>query len=162
MRPVTTIPKEKLERFAAKLAKELSGDYSENQIDLVERLNRRLTGWANFYRFTDYTAIMYGKIDRIVFWKLAHWLARKHRTSIKALMRQWVKRPEDGTAKTWVLFGRSGNGNLCGVTLRRLVTSRKDQFRWRNPAINPYLLPDDGRSTVTSRYRDVAMALSPS
>ena len=162
MRPVTTIPRGKLRNFAAKLAKELSGNYSENKIDLVEKLNRQLAGWANFYRFTDYTAIMYGKVDRVVFWKLAHWLARKHRTSIKSLMRHWIKRPADGTATTWVLFGRSGKGNLCGVTLRRLVTSRKDQFRWRNPPVNPYLLPDDGRSTVTSRYRDVAMAMSRS
>ena len=162
MRPVTTIPREKLRNFAAKLAKELSGNYSENKIDLVEKLNRQLTGWANFYRFTDYTAIMYRKVDRVVFWKLAHWLARKHRTSIKSLMRHWIKRPADGAAKTWVLFGRSGKGNLCGVTLRRLVTSRKDQFRWRNPPLNPYLLSDEGRSTVTSRYRDVAMALSHS
>lgn len=162
MRPVTTIPKDKLRNFAVKLAKELSGNYSENTIDLIETLNRRLAGWANFYRFTDYTAVMYSKIDRIVFWKLAHWLARKYRTSIKSLMRQWIRRPADGTAKTWVLFGRSGNGHLCGITLRRLVTSRKDQFRWRNPPTNPYLLPDDGRSTVTSRYGDVAMALSHS
>ena len=162
MRPVTTIPHEKLQAFAAKLVKELSGNYSANKIDLVEHLNRQLVGWANFYRFTDYTAIMYGKLDSIVFWKLAHWLARKYRTSIKSLTRQWFRHPANGMAKTWVLFGRSGNGNLCGISLRRLVTSRKGQFRWRNPAINPYLLPDDGRSTVTSRYRDVAMALSHS
>lgn len=162
MRPVTTIPKDKLRNFAAKLAMELSGNHGENTIDLIERLNRQLAGWANFYRFTDYTAIMYSKLDRVVFWKLAHWLARKHRASIKSLMRQWVRRPVDGTAKTWVLFGRSGNGHLCGITLRRLVTSRKDQFRWRNPSGNPYLLPEDGRSTVTSRYPDVAMALSHS
>jgi len=162
MRPVTTIPRDKLRNFAARLAKELSGNHSENTIDLIERLNRQLVGWANFYRFTDYTAVMYSKVDRIVFWKLAHWLARKYRTSIKSLMRQWIRRPADGTATTWVLFGRSGNGNLCGINLRRLVTSRKDQFRWRNPAINPYLLPDDGRNTVTSRYRDVAMALGHS
>lgn len=160
MRPVSTIPKDKLRNFAAKLAKELSSHYSENKIDQVERLNRRLAGWANFYRYTDYTAIMYSKLDRVVFWKLAHWLARKYRTSIKSLMRQWVKCPPDGTAKTWVLFGRSGKGHLCGVTLRRLVTSGKAQFKWRNPPVNPYLLPDDGRSTVTSRYRDVAMAMS--
>jgi len=162
MRVVSTIPREKLRNFAAKLTKALSGNYSENKIDVVEKLNRQLAGWANFYRFTDYTAIMYGKLDRVVFWKLAHWLARKYRTSIKSLMRHWVKHPEDGTAKTWVLFGRSGNGNLCGVTLRRLVTSRKGQFRWRNPIINPYLRQDDARSTVTSRYQDVAMALSNS
>lgn len=160
MRPVSTIPTEKFQRFAHKLTQELSGNYSMNKIDLVEHLNRQLSGWANFYQFTDYTAVMYGKLDRIVFWKLAKWLARKYRRSIKSLMRQWVKRPATGIAKTWVLFGRSGNGHLCGISLRRLVTSRKCRFRWRNPEINPYLLRDEKRSTVTSRYHDVAMAMS--
>jgi group II intron reverse transcriptase/maturase len=160
MRAVTTIPRDKLQSFANKLVKELSGNYSVNKIDMVESLNRQLAGWANFYQFTDYTAVMYGKLDRIVFWKLAHWLARKYRTSIKSLMRKWIRRPADDLAKTWQLFGRSGNGNLCGITLRRLVTSRKAQFRWRNPEINPYIARDEERNTVTSRYRDVAMALS--
>lgn len=159
MRPVTTIPREKLRNFAAKLVAELSGHYSANKIDLVEALNRRLAGWANFYRFTDYTATGFAKLDRIVFWKLAHWLARKYRCSIKSLMRQWFRRPAPDTARTWVLWGRSGQGHVCGVALRRLVTSPKGQFRWRNPAANPYLLRDTDRSTVTSRYHDVAMAM---
>lgn len=161
MRPVTTIPKDKFRNFAHKLVKELSGNYSVNKIDMVESLNRKLAGWANFYQFADYTAVMYGKLDRIVFWKLARWLARKYRTSIKSLMRQWVRRPAEGEAKIWQLFGRSGKGNLCGVTLRRLVTSRKLQFRWRNPEINPYIAREEKRNTVTSRYGDVAMAMSP-
>ncbi len=160
MRTVTTIPKDKLRNFAHKLVKELSGNYSVNKIDMVESLNRKLAGWANFYQFTDYTAVVYGKLDRVVFWKLAHWLARKYRTSVKSLMRQWVRRPADGTAKIWQLYGRSGKGNLCGVTLRRLVTSRKGQFRWRNPEINPYIPRAEERNTVTSRYYDVAMAMS--
>jgi len=160
MRTVTTIPMDKFRNFAHSLVKELSGNYSVNKIDLVERLNRKLAGWANFYQFTDYTAVIYGKLDRIVFWKLAYWLARKYRTSIKSLMRQWVRRPADGKALIWQLFGRSGRGNLCGVTLRRLMTSRKGQFRWRNPEINPYITRDGNRNTVTSRYHDVAMAMS--
>ena len=160
MRPVTTIPMDKFRNFAHKLVKEQSGNYSVNKIDLVESLNRKLAGWANFYQFTDYTAVMYGKLDRIIFWKLAHWLARKYRTSIKSLMRQWVRRPAEDKAKIWQLFGRSGRGNLCGVTLRRLVTSRKAQFRWRNPETNPYIPRDEERNTVTSRYHDVAMAMS--
>jgi len=160
MRVVTTIPKEKFRNFAHKLTKELSSNHSVSKIDMVKSLNRKLAGWANFYQFTDYTAVMYGKMDRIVFWKLAHWLARKYRTSIKSLMRQWVKHPAKGVAKTWQLFGRSTNGNLCGVTLRRLVTSRKCQFRWRNPETNPYLTRVKERNTVTSRYRDIAMAMS--
>jgi group II intron reverse transcriptase/maturase len=160
MRTVTTIPMDKFRNFANKLVKELSGNHSVNKIDMVESLNRQLAGWANFYQFTDYTAVMYGKLDRIIFWKLAHWLARKYRVSIKSLMRQWIRYPADGKAKIWQLFGRSGSGNLCGVTLRRLVTSRKCQFRWRNPETNPYITRTEERNTVTSRYRDVAMALS--
>jgi group II intron reverse transcriptase/maturase len=159
MRTVTTIPKDKFKNFAQKLVKELSGNYSVNRIDMVEGLNRKLAGWANFYQFTNYTAVMYGKMDRIVFWKLAHWLARKYRTSIKSLMRRYVRRPE-GKAKTWQLYGRNGNGNLCGVALRRLVTSHKMQFRWRNPESNPYITRLEERNTVTSRYYDVAMAMS--
>ena len=104
--------------------------------------------------------MIYSKVDRAVFWKLAHWLARKYRTSIKSLIRQWVKHPNDGSAKIWQLFGRSSRGNLCGVTLRRLVTSRKLSFRWRNPEINPYIIREEERNTVTSRYHEVAMAMS--
>ena len=159
MRPVTTIPRDKFRSFAARLAKELSGNYSVNKIDMMESLNRRLAGWANFHQFTDYTATMYRKLDSIIFWKMAHWLAKKYRTSIKKLMRRQFRRPAESQAKTWLLYGRSGNGNLCGIALRRLVGSPKRQFRWRNPAANPYILRESPRSTVTSRYRDVAMAM---
>ena len=75
-------------------------------------------------------------------------------------MKEWFRRPNIGKAKTWVLYGRNGNGILGGVVLTRLVTSRKSQFRWRNPETNPYILRDEDRNTVTSRYRDVAMAMS--
>lgn len=77
MRPVTTISWDKFQNFAHKLVKELSGNFSVNKIDRMESLNRKLAGWANFYQFTDYTAFMYGKLDRIILWKLAHWLTVK-------------------------------------------------------------------------------------
>ena len=57
-RIVTTIPKDKFKHVAAKFVNELSSNYSENKIDLIVRLNRKLSGWANFYQFTDYTAVM--------------------------------------------------------------------------------------------------------
>jgi len=158
MRVVSGIPKEKAKAFAHSLSKELSNDYSCSKIDKVEKLNQKLKGWAQFYRHTDFTAIVYSKIDRIVFWKLAHWLARKYRCSIKSLLIKWCKQPEPKKAKTWVLFGKTNNGNLCGITLVRLVSSPKLPFRWRLPEKNPYLR-DEIRNTVTSRYVDVAMAV---
>jgi RNA-directed DNA polymerase len=67
LRPVTTIPWRKYRGLAWKLVQELSGNYSENMIDKVEHLNRILAGWANFYQFTDYTAMIFRRLDRIVF-----------------------------------------------------------------------------------------------
>lgn len=52
------------------------------------------------------------------------------------------------------------NRLVWAVTLRRLVTSRKARFTWRNPAENPFILRDEKRSTIESRYADVAFAMS--
>ena len=159
MRISTSIPKDKARNFIAKLTKELSGNYSKSKIDMVELINRKLKGWSHFYQFTDNTAMVYNKVDRAVFWKLGHWLARKYRCSVKSIMQKWCKHPEAGKAKTWVLFGKTDNGNLCGASLFRLVSSPKKPFRFRLPECNPYLRDDD-RKTVTSKYGDVAMAVS--
>jgi hypothetical protein len=158
-RVVSTIPREKAKNFAAGISKKLSGNYSISKIDMVEALNRKISGWANFYQFTDYTAKTYNHIDRVVFWKLAHWLGRKYRSRIKTLMRKWCKRPKPNKAKTWVLFGRTDKGHLKGVCLSRFVGSPKRPFRWRGPEMNPYLRVEE-RKAVTSRYAEVAMALS--
>jgi RNA-directed DNA polymerase len=159
MRVVSTIPREKAKNFAVGLSMLLSGNHSTSKIDMVEALNRKLKGWATFYQYTDFTAKIYSHIDRVVFWKLAHWLARKHRSRIKPLLRKWCKRPAPGLAKIWVLFGKTDRGHLHGAVLSRLVGSRKMQFRWRLPEANPYLRLEE-RNTVTSRFADVAMALS--
>ena len=161
MRPVTTIPKEKAKGFIHKLVKELSGNYSVNKIDMVESLNRKISGWAHFYQFTDYTATTYSKLDRIIFWKLGHWLAKKYKTTLKNLIRQWVRSKGTGTAKTWTLFGRNGVGRQCGVSIERLVSSRKCQFRWKNPSMNPYMQKTgESRNVYESFYAEVAFALS--
>lgn len=71
MRVVTGIPMGKAKAFSHSLSQALSGDHSCSKIDKVEQLSRKLKGWAQFYRHTDYTAKVYSKIDRIVCWKLA-------------------------------------------------------------------------------------------
>lgn len=160
MRPVSTIPHEKSRGFAHRLTTQLSGNYHMNKIDMMDSLNRQLAGWANFYQYTDYSARVYQHLDRIVFWKFAHWLARKFRVSIKSLIRRYVKRPDEGLALTWLLYSTSGNGSRRRVALRRLACSRKLSFRWLNPPSNPYQLSDPERKSLTSTHREVAMALS--
>ena len=159
MSVVTTIPKEKAKTFARRLVEALSGNHDVATVDMIDSLNRQLAGWAAFYKFTDFTARTFRRIDTVVFWKLAHWLARKYRSRIKPLMRKWYRVPEIGQSKTWLIYGRSNQGKAVGKALRRLVTSQKMQFRWRNPERNPYIFRDEVRDTVTSRYHDVAMAV---
>ncbi|WP_329608493.1 group II intron maturase-specific domain-containing protein, partial [Pseudomonas lactis] len=116
----------------------------------------KLKGWAAFYQFVDFKAKVFSYIDRVVFWKLAHWLAHKYRST---LMRQWCKAPKPNQSKTWVLFGKTNNGKLSGETLYRLVGQGKKQFRWRLPEGNPYLRSEP-RNTWTSRFTEVAMAFA--
>jgi RNA-directed DNA polymerase len=160
MRPVTTIPWAKYRGFTDKLVKELSGNYSVNRMDLVESLNRKLAGWANFYQYTDYTATFFARVDRTVFWKVGHWLACKYRRGLPSLMGEHVRAAEPGRAKTWVLKGQNSRGWYGELALRRLITSHKGQFRWRSPEKNPYLIQDANRKLFESRYADVAFAFS--
>jgi hypothetical protein len=160
MRPVSTIPWEKYRRFAEKLIKQLSGDYGANRMDRVESLNRQLAGWANFYQYTDFTATMFSKLDRTVFWKFGYWLAHKYRRGFPLLMREHVREPEPGQAKTWVVEGRNSRGWYGSIALRRLITSRKGQFKWRTPKENPYIACGEARRTIESRYDEVAFAMS--
>ncbi|WP_317986960.1 group II intron maturase-specific domain-containing protein, partial [Escherichia coli] len=122
-------------------------------------LNRKLKGWAMFYQFVDFKAKVFSYIDRVVFWKLAHWLARKYRTGIASLMRWWCKSPKPGQSKTWVLFGKTNHGKLSGEILYWLVGQGKKLFRWRLPEGNPYLRTET-RNTYTSRFTEVAMAFA--
>lgn len=95
----------------------------------------------------------------VVFWKLAHWLARKYRTGIASLMRWWCNLPKLGQSKTWVLLGKTNHDKLSGEILYRSVGKGKKRFRWRLPECNPYLRTEV-RNTYTSRYTDVVMAFA--
>ena len=85
------------------MVKQLSGNYGMNKMDLMESLNRQISGWAAFYQYTDYTATLFNKLDRTVFWKFGHWLARKYRRGFRSLMRDFVRAPapEQATGLVW-------------------------------------------------------------
>jgi len=51
--------------------------------------------------------------------------------------------------------GQNSRGFYGELALGRLVTAQ-GRFTWRTPSENPYILRDDGRKTIKSRYADVA------
>jgi len=158
MRIVSMIPKEKARNFRKSLAALLSENHSDAGVDVVRKLNARLLGWSTFYRFVDNRAVVFSRIDRTVFWKFAHWMARKYRCRIKSLLMRWVKSPEPDASKTWVLYDTL-HGQHRRADLQRLVGRQKSVFRWRGPSVNPYLRTEE-RITLTARYADVAIAMS--
>ena len=155
---VTTIPSDKARNFRKTLSALLSANHEVSAVDMIRKLNARILGWANFYQYVDYRAVVFRKVDGTVFWKMAHWLARKYRCRIKALLIKSFRSPGPGITKTWVRFDKV-NGSVRFASLERLSGRPKGQFRWRSPEINPYLRSEE-RVTITSRYRDVATAMS--
>lgn len=75
-------------------------------------------------------------------------------------MREHVQAPEPRRTTTWVLTGQNSRGWYGEQALRSLVTSCTGQFRWRPPEGNPYLMCDEPRTFLESRYADVALAFS--
>lgn len=159
MRVVTTIPRQKSKAFAVTLAKQLSGNDDIGKVKMAETINRKLIGWANFYQYADYKAKVFNHIDNVVFWKMAHWLARKYRKKIKTLLQRWFQRPCIGKAKTWVLRKQLETGEAAVVALERLVGRGIRRPCFRTPTGNPYLLSDDSNAR-TSRFEEIAMAIS--
>ncbi len=158
MRPVTTIPKEKIKAFKHRLVKTLSGNYNMAPKDMIDKINRQLIGWANFYKFTDYTAKVFQHIDTVVFWKLAHWLGRKYRSRIKPLLRKWFKRPNSQSAKTWMVYRTNKQGELMTGILYHMTNCRRMLFRWKTSKVNPYIKGNCQTAIFHTSYRSQALA----
>lgn len=154
----TTIPREKARNFTASLTALLSSSHSEPAVDMIRKINAKLMGWGRFYQYVDNRAVVFHKIDSVVFWKTAKWLARKYRCSVRSMLIQSFRAPDPGVTKTWVRYDTVSDRRRRAV-LERLSGRQKGTFRWRTPDSNPYLRVEE-RVTLTSRYRDVVTAMS--
>jgi RNA-directed DNA polymerase len=159
-RVVTGIPHEKLKAFIGKLSKKLSSNYDSDKCEMIAELNQQITGWGYFYRHTDYTAKSYAKVDRVVFWKFAHFLARKYKTSIKQQMKRWYKYSPNKKRKTWCVKGLNRHGRYIEIAMKSLADIPKQRFRKRMPKRNSYITMANKVSRF--RYQEVAMAMSRS
>ena len=160
MHVVSTIPHDKAKRFRRELTALLSADHGRYTVEVIEQLNQKLIGWGQFYRFTDHVAEVFSRIDRAVFWKLAHWLGRKYRSRVRALLQRSCHPPVPGQPRTWVWFGPTSRGCYRRVYLTRLVGRGKQRFRWHTPRVNPYIQSSSAHP-LTSRLSEVARAVGP-
>lgn len=65
--------------------------------DVFSNVNAVARGWMNYYRYAHNTNRIGGKLSLVIFWRTAHYLAKKHRCSIAKLMaKHYDRSPKTG------------------------------------------------------------------
>lgn len=91
-----TIPPEAERKLKAKI-KRVCGYTQIPTLDLVLSVNAQLRGWTQYYRYASNAPQRYTYLAGVVFWLTAHHLGRKHRCSIKHVLRtQYGPDPKNG------------------------------------------------------------------
>jgi hypothetical protein len=67
--------------------KRLCGYTQIPELDLFMSINALLRGWTNYFRYANNATNRFLYLTGVVYWLTAHYLGRKHRCSIKRLMR---------------------------------------------------------------------------
>jgi RNA-directed DNA polymerase len=52
-------------------------------------LNRIIRGWCNYYRYCSSPLRVFAKLEYDIWWKMAHWMAGKHQTSIPKICQKY-------------------------------------------------------------------------
>lgn len=71
-------------------------------------VNALLRGWTNYFRYANNAPQRFEYLTGMVYWLTAHYLGRKHRCSIRQLMRHhYGKDPKTGKKALYTSNGRS-------------------------------------------------------
>jgi len=102
-----SIPPEKERALKAKVQR-LCGYTQIPELDLVVSVNALMRGWAQYFRYAKNASRRFGYLTGVVYWLGAPYLGRKHRCSIKRLMRShYGVDPKSGKK---ALYITAGNG----------------------------------------------------
>lgn len=87
IKAILSIPQEKLRRLKDAM-KEVSSYYHIPEIDVMVQLSSMYRGWCNYYRYANQPQRVFSKLASYTWWRYAHFLARKQKSSIKALIKR--------------------------------------------------------------------------
>ena len=62
------------------------------EVDLITKVNAKLRGWMNYYRYAWAPQRTFEFVIRKIFWQVSHYLAQRHRTSIPAIMQKHYRK----------------------------------------------------------------------
>jgi RNA-directed DNA polymerase len=84
------IPASALEAVCRKVKAATAHWTHRNSVYLqILTLNRIMRGWCHYYQYTSATSADFSKLERVAFWRLAHWLGRKFKVNMPKIMRRF-------------------------------------------------------------------------
>jgi hypothetical protein len=98
IRAVLSIPQEKV-RKAREALKVISGYHHIPEVDAMTQMNSIYRGWCNYYRYANAPQQDFNKLARDMWWLYAHYLARKEKSTIPAMIKRQRKANKLGRVK---------------------------------------------------------------
>jgi 5-methylcytosine-specific restriction endonuclease McrA len=125
--PKIRIPEEAVRELRMKIQRILCPTSTNESLNLkIIAINRIMRGWCQYYQHTSSPSYYFNRLNRVVFWQMAHWLGRKYKLSMPKVMEQFKKENTFGTD-----------------THTMILPSEYKAKRYQAKAIhNPYLSPE--------------------
>jgi 5-methylcytosine-specific restriction endonuclease McrA len=96
-----TIPDKAMERHRVLIRTATAPHTHEDSIKAkLLALNRIIGGWCRYYQYTSKVGRQFSLMEREAFWRMAHWLARKHQLSIPATLARFHNVRSEGAPRT--------------------------------------------------------------
>lgn len=67
------------------------GTHRDSVATKITALNRLVRGWCTYYRFTSRATAEFRRLNHLLFWRMAHWLGRKYKRRMPAVMQRFRK-----------------------------------------------------------------------
>jgi RNA-directed DNA polymerase len=86
-----SVPEEAVREVVAKV-KQATTYPQAPAYDVFVNVNAIARGWTNYYRYAHNSSVVAGRLAHVVFWQAAHYLGKKHRKSLRKIMRSHYTR----------------------------------------------------------------------
>lgn len=85
------VPKDAVRNVVAKI-QQVTRYSQAPEYDVFKNINAIARGWANYYRYAHNSPTVGGKLSMVIYWCAAHYLGKRHRSSISKIMRDHYAR----------------------------------------------------------------------
>ena len=113
--------KKSVKRFLASIRKTIKAALGKSATDLINELNPKIRGWANYHRHVV-SKRMFNRVDHSIFYKLWQWARRRHPKKDP----RWLKQKyfERHRGRDWFFFGETWDEEGQPTKVRLLLASR--------------------------------------